>query len=228
MERHKIESRVVDLKDVFVAYETTSGKVMALRGINFCVKEGETIVINGPSGSGKTTLLKLILGLVKPISGKVYVFGMNPFIEDNARKIRREIAYCSQEGLFIKQLTIYENVELYLCGRNKKVPKTKINNLAKQLDINNVLDKFPDQLSGGELKRAELLMVLINKPKLLLLDEPTAMLDAENVERIINVLRQYLKSATTVIATHDIRLNDLGHKIINLVGGRITDVICNK
>lgn len=215
---------LVILDDVFVAYETVSGKIMALRGVDLIIDFGDTIVINGPSGSGKTTLLKLIMGAIKPVSGKVLVFGLDPFVGDNVYKIRRNIGYCSQEGLFIKQLTIRENIKLYLHGRNKRISKDEIKNLASRLGITKVLDKFPYQLSGGELKRAELLMILVDKPKLLLLDEPTAMLDAENVDRVIEVLNEFKEQSAMIIATHDTRLSKIGDKLIELVGGRIIKI----
>ncbi|HIE36831.1 TPA: ATP-binding cassette domain-containing protein [Candidatus Geothermarchaeota archaeon] len=217
-----IES-IVDIHDVFVSYETASGKVMALRGVDLKIGVGDRVIVSGPSGSGKTTLLKLILGEVKPVAGRVKVFGLDPSMEENLSRIRSQIGYCSQEGYLINKLTVMENIDLYLNGRGIDLSSDEIMHLANTLNIDNVLDKLPTQLSGGELKRAELLMILLDKPKLLLLDEPTAMLDTENVERVISLLKEF-DGLSMAIATHDRRLYSVGNRLVELVGGEVVRI----
>lgn len=184
---------------------------------------GDRVIVSGPSGSGKTTLFKLILGEFKPVAGGLTVFGLDPSLEGNLSRIRSQIGYCSKEGHLIQKLTVMENIDLYLNGRGIDLSSDEIMHLANTLNIDNILDKLPTQLSGGELKRAELLMIPLDKPKLLLLDEPTAMLDTENVERVISLLKEF-DGLSMAIATHDRRLYSVGNRLVELVDGGIVRI----
>jgi len=212
---------VVEFKDVFVKYETYTGGVLALRGVTFSLGESEAILIMGPSGSGKTTILKAILGLVQPIHGTVKVFGLEPKDEKRALAIRRRIGYLTQEGRMINELTVWENIIFYAKGRGRSLNESLVRELAEELNIKTILDKHPDQLSGGELKRAELLMVLSDDPGLLLLDEPTSMLDAENSEAVVNVLSALKGRVPMIITSHDPRLQKITNKTLEIIGGEL-------
>ncbi len=214
---------VVRFEDVFVKYETSTGGVMALRGVSFDVPSGDSLLLMGPSGSGKTTILETILGIVRPIHGEVTVFGIKPEDEKSVINIRRRTGYLSQEGMMINELTVMENVILYCQGRGRKVEKGRIFELAKRLNIDSVLKKRPDQLSGGEVRRAELLMVLSDEPELLLLDEPTSMLDPENSERVLSILSEFRRSSTMIITSHDPRLESISDRVLMIYGGQLTE-----
>ncbi|MDV3103684.1 ATP-binding cassette domain-containing protein [Thermococcus waiotapuensis] len=210
---------VVEFEDVFVKYETYTGSVLALRGITFSLGEGETILVVGPSGSGKTTLLRVILGLVQPMHGTVRVFGMEPRDGKTGLEIRRRIGYLTQEGKMIPELTVWENIIFYAKGRGRKVDENRVRELARELNVEAVLNKHPNQLSGGELKRAELLMVLSDEPELLLLDEPTSMLDAENSKVVIDLLSTFKGSVPMIVTSHDPRLVEVSNRILEVTGG---------
>jgi len=212
---------VVEFEDVFVKYETYTGGVLGLRGVTFSLNDREALLIMGPSGSGKTTILKAILGLVQPIHGSVRVFGVQPADEKRALEVRRRIGYLTQEGTMIKELTVWENILFYAKGRGRKLDESLVRELAEELNIKTILDKHPDQLSGGELKRAELLMVLSDNPDLLLLDEPTSMLDAENSEVVINILSQLKDNTPMIITSHDPRLQKITNKTLEIIGGEL-------
>jgi len=214
---------VVDFEDVFVKYETYTGGVLALRGVTFSLGKKETVLIMGPSGSGKTTILKAILGLVQPIHGSVRVFGMEPLDGKRALEVRRRTGYLTQEGTMIKELTVWENILFYTKGRGNEIDENRVRELAERLNIGAVLDKHPNQLSGGELKRAELLMVLSDNPGLLLLDEPTSMLDAENSETVVGILKQVRGSVPMVITSHDPRLLEISDRTLKIVGGNLIE-----
>ncbi|MDV3104520.1 ABC transporter ATP-binding protein [Thermococcus waiotapuensis] len=214
---------VVEFEDVFVKYETYTGGVLALRGVTFSLGEKEALVLMGPSGSGKTTILKAILGLVHPLHGLVRVFGMEPKNEKQALEVRRRAGYLTQEGTMIKELTVWENILFYARGRRKSLDEKSVRELAERLNIGRVLDKHPDQLSGGELKRAELLMVLSDSPELLLLDEPTSMLDAENAGTVVEVLNEMKGRIPMIITSHDPRLVELSDRILKIVGGNLIE-----
>ncbi|WP_456365032.1 ATP-binding cassette domain-containing protein [Thermococcus sp.] len=214
---------VVEFEDVFVKYETYTGGVLALRGVTFSLGEKETVLIMGPSGSGKTTILKAILGLVQPLHGSVRVFGMEPKDEKRALEVRRKIGYLTQEGTMIKELTVWENILFYAKGRGRSLDEESVRKLAERLNIGVVLDKHPDQLSGGELKRAELLMVLSDNPGLLLLDEPTSMLDAENSEVILELISRRRGSVPMVVTSHDPRLEKVSDRVLRVSGGKLVE-----
>ena len=212
---------VVEFEDVFVRYETYTGAVLALRGVTFSLEKSEAILIMGPSGSGKTTILKAILGLVQPMHGSVKVFGIEPKNEKSRLEVRRRIGYLTQEGRMIRELTVWENVLFYAKGRGRSIDEGRVGALARKLNIEAVLNKRPDQLSGGELKRAELLMVLSDGPGLLLLDEPTSMLDAENSEAVIKVLSKFKGKTPMIITSHDPKLLEIAHKTLKIEGGSL-------
>jgi len=212
---------VVEFEDVFVKYETYTGGVLALRGVTFSLDKSEAILIMGPSGSGKTTILKAILGLVQPMHGTVKVFGIEPKDEKRALEVRRKIGYLTQEGRMINELTVWENIVFYAKGRGRGLDEGRIRELAGELNIEAILNKRPDQLSGGELKRAELLMVLSDDPDLLLLDEPTSMLDAENSEAVVSVLSALKGRVPMIITSHDPRLQKISNKTLEIIGGEL-------
>ncbi|ASJ01057.1 ATP-binding cassette domain-containing protein [Thermococcus gorgonarius] len=214
---------VVEFEDVFVKYETYTGGVLALRGVTFSLGEKEALLIMGPSGSGKTTILKAILGLVQPLHGSVRVFGTEPNDEKRALEVRRKIGYLTQEGTMIKELTVWENALFYARGRRKSLDEESVRKLAERLNIGTVLDKHPNQLSGGELKRAELLMVLSDNPELLLLDEPTSMLDAENAETVVEILNEIKGRIPMIITSHDPKLVELSDQTLKIVGGNLVE-----
>jgi len=213
---------IVVFEDVFVKYETSTGGVMALRGVSFTVPKGGSLLFMGPSGSGKTTILETILGIVRPMHGEVRVFGLKPEDEKSIMRVRRRTGYLTQDGMMINELTIMENVLFYCQGRERTVSKDKILELARKLNIESILNKRPDQVSGGEVRRAELLMVLADEPELLLLDEPTSMLDPENSDRVLKVLSEFKDSTTMIITSHDPRLTSISENILNIYGGQLT------
>ncbi len=214
-----IKVDVVEFGDVFVKYETYTGSVLALRGVTFSLGKGETILVMGPSGSGKTTILRVILGLVQPVHGTVKVFGMEPRDKKTGLEIRRRVGYLTQEGKMINELTVWENIMFYAGGRGRRVDEERVRELARELNVEAVLNKHPNHLSGGELKRAELVMVLSDEPELLLLDEPTSMLDAENSEVVIDLLSTFKGRVPMIVTSHDPRLFEISDRVLEVVGG---------
>ncbi|WP_456365725.1 energy-coupling factor ABC transporter ATP-binding protein [Thermococcus sp.] len=210
---------VVEFEDVFVKYETYTGSVLALRGVTFSLGKGETILVMGPSGSGKTTILRVILGLVQPMHGTVRVFGMEPRDGKTGLEIRRRAGYLTQEGKMINELTVWENIMFYAEGRGRGVNEERVRELARELNVEAVLNKHPNHLSGGELKRAELVMVLSDEPELLLLDEPTSMLDAKNSEVVIDLLSTFKGRVPMIVTSHDPRLFEISDRVLEVVGG---------
>jgi putative ABC transport system ATP-binding protein len=116
---------------------------------------------------------------------------------------------------------VWENIVFYAQGRGRKLDEKKVRELAEKLNIRKILDKHPNQLSGGELKRAELLMVLSDEPELLLLDEPTSMLNAENSMIIVELLSELKGKVPMLITSHDPRLREISDRVLTIVGGEL-------
>lgn len=198
----------------------------ALDGVNLEIKNGSLVGLLGPSGSGKSTLLRILAGLEKPDSGRIWLEGQD------ATKINlqeREIGFVFQNYALFPQLNVYENIgfglEIKKISTNLK--KKRVNELLKLMQLEKFGNCYPNQLSGGQRQRVALARALAVEPKVLLLDEPFAALDA----KIRKQLRQWLRelhqqiSVTTVFVTHDhYEAMELAQEIVILENGRIVQI----
>ncbi len=218
----------IDVRDVVKVYETATGGVTALRGVSFTVDKGELAVVMGPSGSGKTTLLSIIGGLDRPSAGEVYVDGQ-PIHKMTSRQLdefrRRNIGFVFQFLNLIPKLTAYENIYIPMVARGVKDGKKRIEYIADALGIANKLDRLVEELSGGEQQRVAIAAAVAADPPIIIADEPTAELDGETIERIMDFFME-LKSGgkTIIIATHDPRVSRKSDKIIVLEDGLVRGV----
>lgn len=182
------------------------------------IKENEYVCIIGKSGCGKTTLLNIISGMLKPTSGNVYIDNkdiFNDLKEKQRTKLRNEnIGYLNCGNCLIESLTVLENIKFPLEIYNKKVDIDKINNIIDELEISNIKNSYPSQLSSGEYKRVCFARILMLNTNILILDEPTSNLDDNSANIIINIINKFKNKKTIIIATHDKRL--MQEKIINL------------
>ena len=193
---------------------------IVLDHLNLEVAKGETLAVTGPSGSGKTTLLNLIGMLDLPDSGSITynnsdLSGLNA--NQTAEFRRDNIGFVFQDHLLLPHLTILENIYLPLLANPKQkkaqsIDKDYINELIDRTGINGIINKFPAQISGGEAQRAALIRALVNRPALILADEPTGSLDSKNADELGNLLIEINKKReTTIIAvTHS---SDLATKL---------------
>ncbi len=206
---------------------------VVLDELEFELKHGETVAITGPSGSGKTTLLNIIGLLDRPDSGSVTfnnaeITGLNPDQSADFRK--NNFGFVFQEHLLLPHLTILENIYLPLLMDRKTKQEMDpiekyVNELLQKTGISGIENKFPAMVSGGEAQRATLVRALVNKPLLLLADEPTGALDSKNSEDLGNLLLEMNEDYdTSIIAvTHSQHLADkLGRKL-QLSDGRLTN-----
>jgi putative ABC transport system ATP-binding protein len=167
-------SKIV-VKDLMRVYKTGKSEVIALRGLNLDVEEGEIVTIMGPSGCGKTTLLNLIGGLDRPTAGSIMVDGQNivNFSDNELIRYRREdVGFVFQFFNLVPTLTTYENVELplRLAGKSGSYRKERVEELLALVDMNERAEHKPDELSGGEQQRVALATALSNDPKVILDD----------------------------------------------------------
>jgi ABC-type lipoprotein export system ATPase subunit len=217
--------KVIGLEKVFFIDSKT---VKVLKNISFEIKSGEKVSICGPSGAGKSTLLH-ILGLMDTFSsGSIELF--NSKIENMDENLKTEfrnkyIGFLFQFHYLIPDFTVLENlmIPLWIKKENKNNIKEKIKTLTTALGIESLLDRYPNELSGGEQQRVALARSLVNEPKLILADEPTGNLDSKNsglvVELLFNEVRK--RNVTLIIATHSIELANMTDRIIYLQDGMI-------
>ncbi|HSE84222.1 MAG TPA: ABC transporter ATP-binding protein [Thermodesulfobacteriota bacterium] len=204
----------------------TFGSIKALNSINLTIDKSSTTVLIGPSGCGKSTLIRIIIGLVKADTGRVYIDG-EILTSENITPLRRRMGYVIQEGGLFPHLTAEENVLLMAkhLGWNKRKIETRINELSELTKFpRDGLDRFPVQLSGGQNQRVSLMRALMLDPDILLLDEPLGALDPlirYDLQRDLKEIFQAL-GKTVVMVTHDIgEAGFFGDKIVLLKDGSI-------
>ncbi|MBQ8924051.1 MAG: cell division ATP-binding protein FtsE [Lachnospiraceae bacterium] len=210
-----------------VKYKYPGGKKYALNDINIKIEPGEFVFIVGSSGSGKTSLIKLLLKEMEPTSGNVKVVGVDysKLKRRNIPKVRRRIGVVFQNFRLLKDRTIYENVAF--AQRVVETPSRYIRRqVPAMLTLVGLADKYksyPKQLSGGEQQRVALARALVNKPELLLADEPTGNLDPKNSWEIMRLLEDINKKGTTVVVvTHNREIvNMMKKRVITLKKGEI-------
>lgn len=203
----------------------------ALKGVDFILEEGDFISVMGPSGSGKSTLANCISTLDRITSGQLKIFGENSLaVKENVLSEFRNkyLGFIFQNHNLIPTLSLFDNiaVPLLLNGASSKEIKEKIITLAKQLKIENLLDKSPDQCSGGECQRAAIARSLIHQPKIIICDEPTGNLDSRNSHDILRMLTKLnQKGSTIVLVTHDPLIASYSKKLLYLYDGNIIESI---
>ena len=217
------------VKDVSKVYGEDSNKVIANDAISFDINEGEFVVILGPSGAGKSTLLNIIGGMDNASEGSINVFGKEivGLNEDELTKYRREdIGFVFQFYNLIPNLTVLENVEL--AEQIVKQPKDAIE-ILKLVGLENRLNNFPSQISGGEQQRVAIARAIAKNPKLLLCDEPTGALDYKTGKNILSILKKYSvdEQKTVIIITHNSSIAEAADKVIEIYDARVKRVIQN-
>lgn len=202
-----------------------------LKDINLSVNRGEFIGIFGPSGSGKSTLLNLIGGLDRPSSGEIYIEGERTDILSQSNLAlyrRRRIGIVYQFYNLISNLTVEQNIKLPVLMDEKEVDQDFYNRIMNIIEMEDREKSFPEELSGGEQQRVAIARALINKPSIVLLDEPTGNLDRKNKDRVLELL-EYSNQAfnqTMLIVSHDEDLVNRCKRVLFMEDGRlIKDVV---
>ena len=217
---------MIIMEDVTKTYSSGSD-VPALNGINLHIQEGEFVFIVGKSGSGKSTLIKLLLKELDPTSGKIYVNKkyLNKLTRKKLPYLRRDIGVVFQDFRLLPDRNIYENTAF--AQKVVEAPTKKIkSNVLKMLSMVNLLDKYksyPNELSGGEQQRVAIARALINRPSILLCDEPTGNLDPTNSNEIMKILDAVNKQGTTVlVVTHNMEIvQQMKKRTITMSQGKI-------
>ena len=191
----------------------------ALENINLEINKGEFICLVGESGSGKSTLLSIISTLLKPKKGELFFENLNyKNIKDIDDFRKTNIGFIFQFHYLINYLTVKENIKL----ANEKATENEIHNLLKILRIENLSNKYPNEISGGQRQRVAIARALINKPKVIIADEPTGNLDSKNSLNVFEIFKKLSQEQVTIIvATHDKNLAQIANKIYEVKDGKI-------
>ncbi|QNM92800.1 ABC transporter ATP-binding protein [Aliarcobacter cryaerophilus] len=191
----------------------------ALENINLEINKGEFVCLVGDSGSGKSTLLSIISTLLKPTKGELFFENLNyKNIKDIDDFRKTNIGFIFQFHYLINYLTVKENIKL----ANEKATENEIHNLLKILRIDNLSNKYPNEISGGQRQRVSIARALINKPKVIIADEPTGNLDSKNSLNVFEIFKKLSQEQVTIIvATHDKNLAQIANKIYEVKDGKI-------
>ena len=200
----------------------------ALEDISLQIYPGEFVFLVGHSGSGKSTLVRLIIRELKPSSGKITIAGEDLGSMRNWRVpyLRRNIGCVFQDFKLLPNKTVFENVAfaLEVIGKSRSVIRTQVPEVLRLVGLQDKLDKLPDQLSGGEAQRVSIARAIVNRPPLLVCDEPTGNLDPQTSRGIMDLLERINRTGTTVlVATHDREMVDnMRRRVIALDRGHLT------
>ena len=217
---------LLQFSDVHLQYQNGQNLTEVIRGINFSINQNERLAIVGKSGSGKTSLLMLIAGLEKPTLGSIKFQNqeLTTYSEDQLTEFRKKnIGIVFQSFYLIPSYTALENVALSLEINFQKNALVQAEEILTDLGLKDRLYHFPNQLSGGEQQRVAIARAIINKPELILADEPTGNLDEENsqviADLLFNVSQKYQKSLCLV--THDLELANKCDRLMKIDNGTI-------
>ncbi len=218
----------VELVDVTKQYRQGALDVFALRGLSLRIGKGEFTTLCGPSGSGKTTTLNLIGALDRPTSGRVALEGCDlaPLSRRALSHLRRDrIGFVFQAYNLMPVLTAYENAEIVLAlqGVEAAERRRRVLELLADVGLEGLEDRRPDQLSGGQQQRVAIARAIASDPAIVLADEPTANVDSETAEKLLDLMEQLNRErgVTFVFSTHDPRVMERARRVVRIVDGRV-------
>lgn len=218
---------IIETRDLRRVFSAVDGAHAALDGVSLRIDAGEFVAIMGPSGCGKSTLLHLMGGLDRPTSGEVWFSDERVDALSEAawaKRRRRDVGYVFQFFNLVGNLSAADNIELpaLIAGLGAGNARRRRQELMEQLGITRVARVAPALLSGGERERVSLARALVNRPALLLADEPTGSLDSAATHEVVQLLRQYHAGGQTIVlVTHDARVASVAQRVVRLRDGRL-------
>ena len=216
---------MIKLEHVSKSY---SAGIPALNDVSLNIEEGEFVFVVGDSGSGKSTLIKLLLKELEPTEGTITINGrkLNKIRRRQIPKFRRNIGVVFQDFRLLKDRNIYDNVAFAqkVIGESNRSIKKNVPKLLSMVGLAAKYRSYPRQLSGGEQQRVAIARALINKPKILLADEPTGNLDANNAWEIMKLMEEINEQGTTVVVVHNLEIvKAMNKRVITMQKGVVVD-----
>jgi putative ABC transport system ATP-binding protein len=228
--KSKSKKPILQIKNVSKIYELDGVSVHALSDISFDINEGDFISIIGPSGSGKSTLMHLIGALDTPTKGKIIIGGKDiaKMKEAELAKIRNQkIGFVFQQFNLLNKTSSLENVAIpliYAGIGSKSQRDEKAKKMLEDVGLGDRLQNHPNQLSGGQQQRVAIARALINKPSIILTDEPTGNLDTKTGKEIMDIIKKLHKQGHTIIVvTHEMSIAKQAKKVIKIIDGKIVN-----
>ncbi|CUY01739.1 ABC transporter ATP-binding protein [Staphylococcus epidermidis] len=218
------------VKDISKTFGEKTSKTEVLKDINFEVKDGEFIILNGASGSGKTTLLTILGGLLSQTSGDVLYEGESLFNKHtNKAQLRlNDIGFIFQASHLVPYLKVLNQLTLVgkEAGMSSKEAQARAKELLTKIGLEEQLNSYPHMLSGGQQQRVAIMRALMNRPKIVLADEPTASLDASRAQEVVEMIRKQIKDNQMIgiMITHDESLFKYADRIVQLYDGKIKNI----
>ena len=215
---------MIELKDV---YKTYPNGVLAVNGINVKIRQGEFVYVVGPSGAGKSTFIKMMYREERPSKGTILINGIDLSQMKNSKVpvLRRNIGVVFQDYKLLPTLSVYENIAfaLEVIEENPKTIKKRVMEVLDLVKLKHKARFLPTELSGGEQQRVSIARSIVNKPKVVIADEPTGNLDPETTWEIMDIFKEINDRGTTVVmATHNKDIvNNLKRRVIAIEGGKI-------
>jgi ABC-type lipoprotein export system ATPase subunit len=218
---------MLEFKNVTKSFDGAGGKVTALNEISFSVQPGQLLAVRGPSGCGKTTLLLVAGGLLSPDSGKIGLDGRDPYElgPEMRNKLRaRTIGFVFQQFHLIPYLTVRQNIQVASLAVAANEAAERTQELISHFGLEDRAGHVPAQLSTGERQRTALARALLNRPKVILADEPTGNLDEDNARTVLGYLSQYVSDGGCVLlVTHDDRAAGHATRTLKMSQGRLIE-----
>jgi putative ABC transport system ATP-binding protein len=221
---------IMQVENVARRFGSGATEVIAVHDVSLKMMPGEVVLIMGPSGSGKTTLLSMLGGLLRPSNGRIQI-GTDDLTQLDERHLPdvrlRHIGFIFQDFNLLSALSCLDNVALVgqLNGLSRKESRQRAQALLEQLGLGHRLNFLPEKLSGGEKQRVAIARALINRPNIILADEPTANLDSHHGHETMRLLRRIAKEEqrSVIIVSHDQRIKDIADRILWLEDGTFKD-----
>lgn len=219
---------MIEIKNIYKSYGEKENKIEVLKGIDLKINDGDFVVILGPSGSGKSTLLNVVSGLEHPDKGNIYYDGkdITKLNDKDLTEFRKNnIGFIFQQYYLLQNLTVDKNVRM---GADLVSNKDYIK-IIESVGLKDKLNKYPNELSGGEQQRVSIARALAKKSKVLFLDEPTGALDEKTGRSILDYISKLQKEEnfTIIMITHNENIADMAKTIIKINSGKITEVLTN-